>query len=135
MFENAAYLGVHLFGRKIIDNLNIFKNKNKVNMLDWRMVSIALRCEKNKVECGDELALAEIKCNNACRSRRRFNDHTHNFRITSRSLDQRIAHDFFCLTGGGHSTARIASSKTCFKPTCVRAEHSKYLIALISFAI
>merc|ERR1719204_1359031 len=30
--------------------------------------------------------------------------------------------------------ARMASSNTCFKPSCVRAEHSKYLVAPTSFA-
>jgi len=36
---------------------------------------------------------------------------------------------FFFLIVGGHSTTRIASSKTCLSPFCVNAEHSKYLIA------
>lgn len=30
------------------------------------------------------------------------------------------------FTGGGQSTARMASSNTVFKPRCVRAEHSRY---------
>lgn len=42
----------------------------------------------------------------------------------------------YCANLKHHSqTARIASSKTVFKPFCVRAEHSKYLTALISLAI
>lgn len=40
---------------------------------------------------------------------------------------------FTCITG--HNTALIASSNTVFKPFCVKAEHSKYLTALISLAI
>lgn len=36
--------------------------------------------------------------------------------------------------GSGLSTARTASSKTCFSPLCVKAEHSIYLTALILFA-
>ena len=35
----------------------------------------------------------------------------------------------------GHNTARMASSKTVFKPFCVNAEHSKYFTEPISFAI
>uniref|UniRef100_A0A034W3Y8 Uncharacterized protein n=1 Tax=Bactrocera dorsalis TaxID=27457 RepID=A0A034W3Y8_BACDO len=35
----------------------------------------------------------------------------------------------------GHSTERMASSKTVFKPFCVNAEHSRYLTAPISLAI
>jgi len=30
----------------------------------------------------------------------------------SSTIIYRIAHDFFCFTGTGHKTARIASSKT-----------------------
>lgn len=37
--------------------------------------------------------------------------------------------------GCGHKTARMASSKTFLRPFCVRAEHSRYLTAPISFAI
>ena len=37
--------------------------------------------------------------------------------------------------GFGHRTARIASSNTVFRPFCVRAEHSKYFVAFMSFAI
>lgn len=33
---------------------------------------------------------------------------------------------FFTLVGWGHSTARMASSKTVFSPRWVRAEHSRY---------
>lgn len=33
---------------------------------------------------------------------------------------------FFFLTGGGHRTARMASSNTVLRPRCVRAEHSRY---------
>lgn len=40
---------------------------------------------------------------------------------------------FTCNTG--HNTALIASSNTVFSPFCVNAEHSKYLTALISFAM
>ena len=36
---------------------------------------------------------------------------------------------------GGHKTALMASSKTVFSPLVVRAEHSKYLIPLISLHI
>lgn len=36
---------------------------------------------------------------------------------------------FFLLTGGGHSTARMASSNTVLRPRCVRAEHSRYFTA------
>jgi len=36
---------------------------------------------------------------------------------------------------GGFNTARMASSNTVLSPFCVRAEHSKYLTAPISFAI
>lgn len=39
------------------------------------------------------------------------------------------------LTGGGQRTARMASSKTVFKPRWVRAEHSRYLTEPISRAI
>ena len=38
------------------------------------------------------------------------------------------------LISGGSRAARIASSKTFFKPFCVRAEHSTYLTALSSLA-
>lgn len=41
----------------------------------------------------------------------------------------------FELLAGGDSTARIASSKTFFRPFCVNAEHSRYLTALISLHI
>ena len=51
-------------------------------------------------------------------------------------LNQRSAQFFFFFGFGlGHSTARMASSKTVFKPFCVSAEHSRYLTALISLAI
>lgn len=33
------------------------------------------------------------------------------------------------FTGGGHKTARMASSNTVFKPRWVRAEHSRYFTA------
>ena len=42
---------------------------------------------------------------------------------------------FFLPGRAGHRTALIASSKTVFKPFCVRAEHSRYFTAAISFAI
>lgn len=35
------------------------------------------------------------------------------------------------FTGGGHKTARMASSNTVFKPRWVRAEHSRYFTAPI----
>lgn len=44
-------------------------------------------------------------------------------------------HFFFLAFGLGHRTARMASSNTVFRPFCVRAEHSRYFTALISFAI
>lgn len=51
-------------------------------------------------------------------------------------LDHKITHFLgFLGGGGGHSTARMASSKTFLRPFCVNAEHSRYLTALISFAI
>jgi hypothetical protein len=37
--------------------------------------------------------------------------------------------------GAGHITDRIASSNTFFNPFCVKAEDSRYLWALISFAL
>jgi len=37
--------------------------------------------------------------------------------------------------GGGHSTARMASSKTVFRPLWVNAEHSRYFTAPTSLAI
>merc|ERR1719261_915408 len=40
---------------------------------------------------------------------------------------------FFFFTVGGHSTTRIASSKTCLRPFCVSAEHSRYLTAPMDF--
>lgn len=42
---------------------------------------------------------------------------------------------FLRLTGAGDSTHRIASSNTPLSPFCVRAEHSRYRTARISFAI
>jgi len=42
---------------------------------------------------------------------------------------------FFCFFIGGQRTALIASSKTVFSPFCVRAEHSRYLVAWISLHI
>lgn len=48
---------------------------------------------------------------------------------------QRRIHPFFFDLGLGHKCARIASSKTVFKPFCVKAEHSKYLTAPISLRI
>lgn len=51
-------------------------------------------------------------------------------------LNHKITHFLGFLGGGaGQSTARIASSNTFLRPFCVNAEHSKYLTALISFAI
>ena len=48
----------------------------------------------------------------------------------------KTTHPFFCFfLGGGTSTTLIASSNTVFNPRWVRAEHSKYLAARISFAI
>lgn len=48
----------------------------------------------------------------------------------------RITHLRLGLTGiTGHNTALIASSNTVFKPFCVKAEHSRYFTALISFAM
>lgn len=47
-------------------------------------------------------------------------------------LIQRRIHPFFFDLGFGHKCARIASSKTVFKPFCVNAEHSRYLTAPIS---
>lgn len=42
---------------------------------------------------------------------------------------------FLRLTGsGGSNAASMASSKTFFKPFCVKAEHSTYLTAFSSFA-
>ncbi len=37
--------------------------------------------------------------------------------------------------GLGQSTARMASSKTVLSPFCVKAEHSRYFTAPISFAM
>lgn len=50
-------------------------------------------------------------------------------------LYKRIQFRLFLGCGGGDKTARIASSNTVFSPFCVRAEHSRYLIALISLAM
>lgn len=36
---------------------------------------------------------------------------------------------FLFFTGGGHSTARMASSNTVLRPRCVSAEHSRYFTA------
>lgn len=36
---------------------------------------------------------------------------------------------FLFFTGGGHRTARIASSNTVLRPRCVSAEHSRYFTA------
>lgn len=45
-------------------------------------------------------------------------------------LHYSILHFFlFFLTGGGHSTALMASSNTVLRPRCVRAEHSRYFTA------
>jgi len=58
------------------------------------------------------------------------------FRVALYSI-YKMVHLFFFLwvaCGRGLSTALIASSKTLFKLRWVRAEHSKYLWALISFA-
>lgn len=41
----------------------------------------------------------------------------------------------FLLFGVGGMAARTASSNTIFNPSCVRAEHSRYLLAPISFCI
>ena len=50
--------------------------------------------------------------------------------------DHKRQQGFLCLAlGTGQSTARMASSKTVFKPFCVRALHSKYFTAPTSFAI
>lgn len=50
-------------------------------------------------------------------------------------VHQRIRQGFFFEGGGGHNTARIASSNTIFKFFWVRAEHSRYFTALTSLAI
>ena len=50
-------------------------------------------------------------------------------------LIQRRIHPFFFDFGFGHKCARIASSKTVFKPFWVNAEHSRYLTAPISLRI
>lgn len=48
----------------------------------------------------------------------------------------KITHFRLGLTGiTGHNTALIASSNTVFRPFWVKAEHSRYFTALISFAI
>lgn len=36
---------------------------------------------------------------------------------------------FLFFTGGGHRTARMASSNTVLRPRCVSAEHSRYFTA------
>ena len=41
---------------------------------------------------------------------------------------------FFLVSFFGDKTARIASSKICFRPFWVNAEHSRYLAAPTSFA-
>ena len=60
--------------------------------------------------------------------------------ITKTKHKKQTAHNttqffFFLGFGLGHSTARIASSNTFFRPFCVRAEHSRYLTELISLAM
>ena len=45
---------------------------------------------------------------------------------------QRIIHFFLFGCSGGSNAANIASSKTFFKPFCVKAEHSTYFTALNS---
>ena len=45
-----------------------------------------------------------------------------------------IVHFFFLGCSGGSRAAKMASSKTFFKPFCVNAEHSTYLTALNSRA-
>ena len=51
------------------------------------------------------------------------------------SVHKRVHRVFFFVTFCGCRTARIASSNTVFSPFCVRAEHSRYLTAPISFCI
>lgn len=50
------------------------------------------------------------------------------------SITQSNVHFLFFGCSGGSSAAKIASSKTFFKPFCVNAEHSTYLTALSSRA-
>ena len=50
------------------------------------------------------------------------------------SIIQSNVHFFFFGCSGGSSAAKIASSKTFFRPFCVNAEHSTYLTALSSRA-
>ena len=50
------------------------------------------------------------------------------------SIVQSNVHFFFFGCSGGSSAAKIASSKTFFRPFCVNAEHSTYLTALSSRA-
>lgn len=46
---------------------------------------------------------------------------------------QRILHFLFLFfTGGGHRTARMASSNTVLRPRCVKAEHSRYFTAPVT---
>ena len=49
-------------------------------------------------------------------------------------VPHKIMHFFFFTGSGGSKAARIASSKTFFKPFCVSAEHSTYFTALSSRA-
>lgn len=47
--------------------------------------------------------------------------------VKGRSYPYRMLQGRFCgRVGWGHRTARIASSKTVFRPRWVRAEHSRY---------
>lgn len=46
---------------------------------------------------------------------------------------QKIWHLLFLFfTGGGHRTARMASSNTVLRPRCVKAEHSRYFTAPVA---
>lgn len=48
--------------------------------------------------------------------------------------DYKMTHFRFFCGSGGSSAARMASSKTFFRPFCVRAEHSTYFTAFSSLA-
>ena len=50
-------------------------------------------------------------------------------------IRQNLLIEFFWITGAGHRTALIASSKTVLRPFWVRAEHSRYLTAPTSLAM
>ena len=50
-------------------------------------------------------------------------------------IRQNLLIEFFWITGTGHRTALIASSKTVLRPFWVRAEHSRYLTAPTSLAM